>query len=164
MSDYPRVNDRYCLNNGIQVMGEPNYFWSTWYQSKSFWSRAEKKIFANSRPAANGPSSHTMSACSPSPWPAKCNDWLVERKKNTLRFWNLMFPQSIPPCSCYLYKPGKKKHLPVPRTVRNAHVLTGNLGLSDIEEVILTLSIFLHSLEGLQKPQRSFPPKSLQIT
>ena len=62
--------------------GNPISFWSTWYQSKSFWSHAEKKIFANSRPAANGPSSHTMSACSPSPWPAKCHDWLVERKKH----------------------------------------------------------------------------------
>lgn len=164
MSDYPRVNDRYCLNNGIQVMGEPNYFWSTWYQSKSFWSRAEKKIFANSRPAANGPSSHTMSACSPSPWPAKCNDWLVERKKTHCVFGiscSHRASHHVPATSTNLEK---KKHLPVPRTVRNAHVLTGNLGLSDIEEVILTLSIFLHSLEGLQKPQRSFPPKSLQIT
>lgn len=93
---------------------------------------------------------------------------MTRRKKKTHRIFAISCSHRashhVPATSTNL-EIKEKKHLPVPRTVRNVHVFTGNLGLSDIEEVILTLSIFLHSLEGLQKPQqRSFPPKSLQIT
>ncbi len=81
--------------------------------------------------------------------------WLVRRKKH-IAFLQSHVPTELPtmfllPLQTSKFK--KQTHLPVPRTVRNAHVFTGNLGLSNIEEVILTFSIFLHSLEGLQKPR-----------